>query len=153
MTCVGSGAAQWIDRLSTPNASSRYRPRASRNSRTFVHHCHDLMPPDVACRQLPPDCPPFAIETGASLEVIETITLIWTPCYYGEWRPWFRCLGIVRPCGRIARTLYGTRDLFLYRHWSCLAYQSPTRGRGRPSRPQSLPSAAAGQWRPPRPAA
>src|SRR6266581_6623083 len=45
----------------------------------------------------------FSVEgpsLSESLEVAQAITLLWTPCRYGGRRPWFRCPGITRPCGR-----------------------------------------------------
>ena len=44
-----------------------------------------------------------------SWEVIETITLVWTPCHYGGQHPWFRCPGITRPCGRRVGVLISVR--------------------------------------------
>ena len=69
----------------------------------------------------------FSVEgpsLNGSLETIETITLVWTPCHYGGQRPWFRCPGIIRPCAWRVGILYATGAHFLCRHCSGLVYQS-----------------------------
>ena len=51
--------------------------------------------------------------------VIQEVTLTWTPCNYGGWRPWFLC-----QCGRRVALLYSGAKYFLCRHCHSLSYAS-----------------------------
>jgi hypothetical protein len=52
-------------------------------------------------------------------ELEELVSIEWTPCNFGGWRPWFRCPS----CDRRAGKLYGGRR-FLCRHCCGFAYES-----------------------------
>ncbi len=58
--------------------------------------------------------------------VMEPVTLTWTPCNYGGYRPWFRCPGALNNvlCDRRVARLYARSHYFLCRHCYQLAYPS-----------------------------
>lgn len=58
--------------------------------------------------------------------VTELVTLDWTVCRYGGWRPWFRCPVSVNgaSCGRRVAIVYGAGKYFGCRHCYRLAYPS-----------------------------
>ncbi len=63
---------------------------------------------------------------GAWDDVAQLVTLAWTPCRYGGWRPWFQC-GVEANgayCGRRVAILYGAGKYFACRHCYRLAYPS-----------------------------
>ena len=57
---------------------------------------------------------------------MEPVTLTWTPCNYGGYRPWFRCPGAFNDvlCDRRVARLYARSHYFLCRHCYQLAYSS-----------------------------
>ncbi len=63
---------------------------------------------------------------GAWEDVAELMRLTWTPCRYGGWRPWFRCVVTANGvrCGRRVAILYGAGTYFACRHCYRLAYPS-----------------------------
>jgi hypothetical protein len=57
---------------------------------------------------------------GRSRSLEQRVSITWTKCHLGGWRPWFRC-----SCGRRAAKLYdGATDFFACRHCCGLAYES-----------------------------
>ncbi len=65
-------------------------------------------------------------------DVAEVVTLDWTPCRYGGWRPWFECPVSVggRSCGRRVAILYGAGTYFACRQCYRLAYPSTRQDAG-----------------------
>jgi hypothetical protein len=60
---------------------------------------------------------------GEAWQEIQTpVSLAWTPCYFGNQRPWFRCPGW--GCGRRVAKLYLGHGYFLCRRCHDLAYES-----------------------------
>ncbi len=59
-------------------------------------------------------------------DIAEIVTLDWTPCQYGGWRPWFHCPVTTNGanCGRRVAILYGAGKYFACRHCYRLAYPS-----------------------------
>jgi hypothetical protein len=55
-------------------------------------------------------------------DVQEPVSLVWTACNFGGWRPWFICPGAA--CGRRVAVLYGPGKYFLCRHCYDLFYES-----------------------------
>ena len=71
----------------------------------------------------------FRHRSGPSAEwedVQELVELDWTPCNFGNERPWFLCPGLVNGvrCGRRVAVLYCPGRYFLCRHCYDLAYES-----------------------------
>jgi hypothetical protein len=57
---------------------------------------------------------------GRSRSFEQRVSISWTKCHLGAWRPWFRC-----SCGRRAAKLYdGAAAVFACRHCCRLAYAS-----------------------------
>lgn len=54
----------------------------------------------------------------------QRIPLIWTPCHFGGWRPWFRCLR----CNRRVGKLYNSGASLACRQCMNLWYASQRRG-------------------------
>src|SRR5438045_318744 len=52
------------------------------------------------------------------------VPIIWTPCPFGGRRPWFRCPGLGKPCGRKVAKLFLADYLFACRSCHGLAYES-----------------------------
>lgn len=60
-------------------------------------------------------------QDGDWQDVEEPITLTWTSCNFGGFRPWFVCPGL--SCGRRVGKLYAAGRYFLCRHCHDLAYE------------------------------
>jgi hypothetical protein len=63
---------------------------------------------------------------GSKEDISYPISLSWTPCNFGGWRPWFDCPGVVEgvSCGRRVAKLYLKGRYFLCRYCHDLAYSS-----------------------------
>jgi hypothetical protein len=59
-------------------------------------------------------------------QIEQRVPIVWTACFLGGQRPWFRCTAYsgTQCCGRRVAKLYGASDLFACRHCYGLAFAS-----------------------------